>query len=296
MKKIVLIIFSCVLLACSILACSNQADSSEKDVYSEIEQKSDSDPRYEWIKAFIDGNSIKCAELATPWSVEGVDNIKLEQYIEWYKPLETIKLGKYEVEEINDKVRFTFEIVESDHELLCKGNYSFNVSIGAYSEVYWTNENIYEYSETYNDVVDLVRIFAAYCRDFPCDSKTLEEVFTGVYMCVHYCNTRWFDGDGKLSEYNVSDGAKSLFGLEEYSVPQSVAEYSEGVYSIKQGGIGLVPMDIVKVVTNDGFIEITVRFYEDTMKTVLSSDVKYILIITDNKYKYTFVEAFAVDK
>lgn len=292
MKKCVKV--SLVFILCAILliamGCSKNSDKKEDiniaTVYETISKKAETDPRYMWIKAFIDADADTCSDLVNTLPEETYDE-RCRLYKTWYGNFKTITIGDYSVSEADGYVDFKFEVTSSKHDVFTEGTYHYKVTDGVVSAVHWERVDSEKPNETLAYSLSLVNIISPFCSELKADSDLTDISDEAVFHVVFFSNSDIREDGGIDAEF-LHNGAEIMFGVSDFSPSSATAVLENGRYSLAGKGGFNVAKEIINAEKSNDMITLDVQFYADPMKTVKSLLIRFTLAENDTEYKYTF--------
>lgn len=300
MKKFVFLIM-CFVILVSIISCSHDKikeasetlEEESNENYKVINEKALYDDKYKWIKAFIDKDPKACSELMNILP----DEYKSERenlYEKWYEPIKTLEFGNFSVNDKEDYVDFAFEVKESNYDIFPIGTYKYKVYDSAVAKVGWENVSDEDLDKEFDDIYNLISVVSSHkCFSFNDDNdQALDKVSAtdaAIFYALNFCESKWsYNKNTGVTLDELKEGAKEMFGIENYTPSPNDVEYKDGRYFPKTfGGVG-ISVDFLKTKEEGDSYICYAQFYADPMKMAKSYLVKYTLRKNNTKYRYKF--------
>lgn len=251
--------------------------------YDIIKDKAESDLRYRWIKAFLDHDEAVCADLALMSFSDPTAELQQSIY-DWYEYLDEISFGRYQVSEPDEStVLFEFFVRESGYDVFPAGKYAYHVYQGLVAPVEW--KKVQQAPEVENqDALALLNCLVPHVRDMDALTQQTDEAKIAVFNAIRYFHEKDGGDTERIAKRVVEEGARALFGLDEFAVPDSEATANGDYYEILGHGGTAIQHEITKVSEQDGMVELTVQFFADNMNTVKSYLVRYTFAAQEGSF------------
>ena len=260
-----------------------------KSEYEKIEALSEKDPRYRWIKLFLDRDSEGCANFLRD-SFPQANGEREEQFDEWFAPLKTLVFGEYSVTEVTREheygeysaLIFEFEVTESGFDTFPVGTYAYEVILGRMASANWHKEDRLEIQN--EDAATFFHFFLAHIYSSAAIKEQTESVKIDILSAVEYYNRENGGEYAKIPKEELQKGALAIFGVENFVPNDFEATLTDGVYHVNAHGAFSPSHEILEVKENQNEVVVTVQFYADIMNLSKSHLVRYTIELTDGDY------------
>ncbi|MBQ2730891.1 MAG: hypothetical protein IJF24_02600 [Clostridia bacterium] len=260
-----------------------------KSEYEKIEALSEKDPRYRWIKLFLDRDSEGCANFLRD-SFPQANGEREEQFDEWFAPLKTLTFGEYSVTEVTREheygeysaLIFEFEVIESSFDTFPVGTYAYEVIHGRMAPASWHKEDRLEIQN--EDAATLFHFVSSHIYSAAATKEPTESAKIGIFDAVKYFYRENGGELGKIPKEELQNGALAIFGVENFVPNDYEATLTDGVYhAIGHGGFS-PSHEILEVKEDQNKVVVTAQFYADIMNLSKSHLVRYTIELTDGDY------------
>ncbi|MBR5552583.1 MAG: hypothetical protein IKV98_01910 [Clostridia bacterium] len=271
----------------------NESIFADNKVYQKIATYAESDVRYRWIQAFLDGNTEACIDLSGFVKTPEEDHCFVG-----YDSLESLKFGDFSVQEKNryytfyqcDQVvlEFNFEVLESECEAFPIGEYSYEVDYGR-DAAEWCKSGQLSVP-TDKKLLRLVEMITPHIYGEKWQDASNEDTNLAVFLTALDIQKNQTPEQYNIHKDQLKKIAFDVFGISDFVPLSRDAEQNGEYYSSAVGGGFAVSKEIVSEKDEGNFTEIVVQFFSDAMKIVKSHKVKYVFQNTDDFYRLTKVE------
>ncbi len=260
-----------------------------KSEYEKIEVLSEKDPRYRWIKLFLDRDSEGCANFLRDRDPQDWDE-RDAQYDEWFTSLKTLVFGEYSVTEVTREheyseysaLIFEFEVTESSFDTFPVGTYAYEVILGRMAPANWHKEARLEIQN--EDAATLFKFVSSHIYSAAAIEEQTPSAKTDIFDAVKYFYRENGGELGKIPKEELQNGALATFGVENFVPNDFEATLTDGVYhAIGHGGFS-PSHEILEVKEDQNKVVVTVQFYADIMNLSKSHLVRYTIELTDGDY------------
>ncbi len=266
----------------------------------------ETDVRYKWIVAFLNGDAETCANMscdAQPYVIEDREKVLEIMTEELRKLFDGITVADYSVEKITDEykneyLQFDFKIVASNVEIFPSGDYSVTISrYGLFSpSIYFTHREGTVHISDENEAFFANHMFDSWygVTDYPKGNGFWSSLVLFYLYERAYGVDETVPGLTRLTPAQLDEIALEVYG-EGFEVNDWCFEYHDGengeepYYTVRAMGGVVSFYNIISRTENDSIITYDVAYYADPMTLIPAKIFRYTVEKNDSEYGFKLV-------